>query len=78
MPETSVLELAIGDTFDREHYDQQRDSTAIITVTILGEAEPWKDLFGRDMIKFWASRSDTKAEGWYSFGPQATVNLTNR
>lgn len=40
-----------------------------VTVTILRDAEPTEDLFGRKMRKFWARREDTQQEGYISFGP---------
>jgi hypothetical protein len=44
-----------------------------VLVTILRDAEPCKDQFGRDMRKFWARREDTKQEGFMIFGPNGTA-----
>lgn len=44
-----------------------------VNVEILRDAEPTKDRFNRDMVRFWARRTDTDAEGWITFGPDATV-----
>jgi len=46
-----------------------------VLVTILRDAEPGKDIFGRDMLRFWARREDTKQEGFVTFGPKGYVTL---
>lgn len=42
--------------------------------TILRDFEPCKDLFGREMHRYWSQRHDTDAEGWLMFGPGAVVH----
>jgi hypothetical protein len=44
------------------------------TITVLREPEPCEDLFGRTMIRFWARRADTGAEGWMTYGPAAHID----
>ena len=39
-----------------------------VPVTILDHPEDGTDLFGRNMIRYWARREDTGAEGFMSFG----------
>lgn len=40
-------------------------------VTVLRAPEPATDIFGRPMVRVWAKRDDTGAEGWMLFGPDA-------
>lgn len=42
-------------------------------VTVLRDQEPWTDLFGRDMLRYWCRREDTGAEGWMYLGPTGVV-----
>lgn len=45
-------------------------------VTILRDAEPWTEPFGRPgFFRFWSVRHDTGAEGWMPFGPGGVVDL---
>jgi hypothetical protein len=43
------------------------------TVTVLREQESCTDRFGQPMLRYWARRADTGAEGWVTFGPEGTV-----
>lgn len=64
MSETQqAAELQPGDSY--EH--------AGTTVTVLREQERTVDLFGRPMLRYWASRADTGAEGWVMFGIAGVV-----
>jgi len=42
-------------------------------VRVLRAPEGWVDRFGRDMLRFWATREDTGAEGWMPFGPGVSI-----
>lgn len=42
-------------------------------VRVLRTAEGWVDRFGRDMLRFWAAREDTGAEGWMTYGPGVSI-----
>lgn len=46
-----------------------------VIVTILRDREPWVDFFDREMFQYWATRSDTGAEGWVRFGPGGMVQV---
>lgn len=65
MNSARVASMVAGDRF---HYCDT-------TVLILRDAVDSVDRFGRTMLKFWATRDDTGAEGWIEFGPDATVEL---
>jgi hypothetical protein len=58
---TLTSDLHPGDRFSR-------DDTV---VTVLRESEPCTDRFGRTMVRYWCRRSDTDAEGWMIYGPDA-------
>ncbi len=44
----------------------------------LATTEPTTDMFGRDMLRFWAKRLDTETEGWMTFGPEGVTGLVVR
>lgn len=44
-------------------------------VTILGAPEPHADRFGQPLLKVWARREDTGAEGWITYGHNILVEL---
>lgn len=47
-------------------------------VTILRDREPWQDMFGQQLFRYWARRSDTHAEGWMTYGPAGVVSIVKR
>lgn len=46
-------------------------------VTVLRWAEWEQDLFGRWIMRFWARRSDTLAEGYMTYGPGGFVRVAS-
>jgi hypothetical protein len=45
-----------------------------INTTVLGQREPFRDPFGREMFQVMARREDTGAEGWVRFGPDGSFS----
>lgn len=45
-------------------------------VVTLKTPEKWQDQFGQSLLRLWARRTDTNAEGWVTFGPNAVIELT--
>lgn len=64
--EVSPTEFKIGDIFLQDLVGETP-----IEVEVLSASGPCKDLFGRDMIRYWAKRRDTGKEGWIIYGPGA-------
>jgi hypothetical protein len=49
-----------------------------VTVRVLRDPEPYEEpRFGMKLIRFWATREDTGAEGWMQFGPTALINTAD-
>lgn len=46
-----------------------------IPCVVMKPHEECKDLFGREMSRFWAYRADTGAEGWVMYGPGGVVEV---
>jgi hypothetical protein len=53
--------------------NSKADEPDLVAVLILREQERCRDLFGRDMIRYWARRRDTGKEGYMTYGPDAGV-----
>ena len=49
-----------------------------VWVTVLRAPEPTTDTFGRDMVRVWAKRDDTAAEGWMTFGPDSVPTINSK
>lgn len=39
-----------------------------VRVEILGERQPWEDLFGIERMQYWSRRADTDRQGWFRLG----------
>ena len=63
----SGMALAPGDVFTQWVAD------AAVEVTVVSGPTPHTDRFGRDMVKYTASRSDTGAQGYIIYGPGSLV-----
>ncbi len=70
---TGQLAVRLANTLRPGDLIVQRDKDGLIAVLILREREPCKDLFGREMFRFWARRRDTGAEGHMIYGPEGVV-----
>ncbi|MFY1620082.1 hypothetical protein [Micromonospora sp. WMMD736] len=73
LPIREASALKPGDRYIRTAYNTETGDDEDVIVTVLGEQQPCSDIFGRDMIRYWATRADTGAEGWVIFGPHALV-----
>jgi hypothetical protein len=74
MTRTRIVDASTLKPGDRIHVPYE----ANVDVTILREAEPCRDRFGRELQRFWSRREDTGAEGFMSYGPGGIVHLVRR
>ncbi len=71
---TDAGTLRPGDVLLTDEYGSIAEGAAQnVRVTILREREPYRDIFGRTMFRYWARREDTGQEGWMSYGPGGVV-----
>jgi hypothetical protein len=57
-----------------------------VELTVLRDGEPWRDMFGREMKRYWCrghadkngKPSDDAREGFMTYGPGARVTLRYR
>lgn len=47
----------------------------LVPVLVLRDGEPWRDLFGRDITRFWCRDEMSGREGWESYGPRGMARV---
>lgn len=70
MTRVKAEELRPGDVVLHDLADVQ------VRVEILGERQPWEDLFGIERMQYWSRRADTGRQGWFRLGFGARLTLS--